>query len=182
MRRKTDIDVLKENLLIIISSFLFLIFGLILPFTSSIEYDQLYKKEITVESTTSVWFYRSGSRYIITTTDGEAFIIAGDYNAAEIEDSLRNGTQASIKYYRHRILPFSYVEEIIVGEKYIVRYSNDIKTRLLIGYLSSIILVLLGALGFIFVKWRVKTNRNLQNKRDQRIIKKYGSVKNNFKR
>ena len=183
MRRKTDTDVLKENSFIIIASLLFLIFGLILPFTSSIEYDQLYKKEITIESIKLVHIYKGGYRYKITTTDGESFIITGDYNAAEVEDSLRSATKASIKYYKHRILSLSYVEEIIVGEKYIVQYNDkDIRTRFFSGHLTGAIIVLLGALGFLYVKWRVKINRDLQNKRDQRIIKKYGSIKNNIKR
>ena len=176
MKRKTNADIIKENIGIIIMSVFFIIIGIILPFIKPIievEYYELSEKEITIDSV--VKHFRGA--YTIETTDGERYNISGNYDRSKIRDNLPNGTKAYIKYHKTNLFFWvTYVEEVVVEGNYIVQYNDDnkIDPRTFILAIPSVIL---GILGFIYVRWSIKHNRYIQENRDKRIIKKYGSLK-----
>lgn len=185
MRRKTNKDILKENIGILILSALFLLLGLALPFLpqlTAVEYDQLYEKEIIIDSLKWISGYRgAGGHFRITTANGERYNVSGDYTGTELRNGLQSGTKASIKYHENRFLFLKYAEEVVVDGKCIVQYNDDQKPHPLI-YMVSGFFVLFGILGFLYVRWNVKHNRRIQKNRDQRIIKKYGSLNKHTKK
>lgn len=178
MRRKTNADIWKENIGTIMLSCFLLVSGLALPFLrhlTAVEYDQLSEKEITIDSIKLIT-YRGGSYFRITTIDGERYKVSGDYTGSELRNSLQSGTKASIKYHENRFLFLKYAEEVVVDGKCIVQYNDNQKPHPLI-YLISVLSALFGILGFLYAKWIVKDNRRKQKNRDQRIIRKYSSLK-----
>lgn len=171
-------DIWKEDISIIILSAFFLVFGLATPFLvhlNVVEYDQLYEKEITIDSLIRM-MTRGSTSFRTTTTDGERYNVSGDYSGPELRDSLQYGTKAHIKYHENRFLFSKYAEEIIVDGKCIVQYNDDQAPHPFLYWFCGFC-VLCGILGFLFARWNVKHNRHLQKNRDQRIIKKYGSLK-----
>lgn len=180
MKRKTTEDILKEKIWLIITSAFSLIFGILFVFIvqqNVVEYDQLSEKEVIIDSLkwVSGGYRGAGGHFRITTADGDRYNVSGDYTGSELRNSLQSGTRARIKYHKNSILSLKYAEEIVVDGKCIVPFDDDQKTHPLM-YLVSGLFVLFGIFGFLYTRWDVKHNRRIQQNRDQRIIKKYGSL------
>lgn len=185
MRRKNDKDILKENGLMLPISALFLIVGILLPFLPmlipTVAYENLTTREITVERVEYVRGYRqhSSGYYCMIAENGEEYRLSGDYRDVDIPAVLYSGREVTVKYRESKIMfrTVKHAEEVRSGRERIVRYDDDEEQPLWVMYLFSGVCILLGAGGICFVSWTVRHNREKQAKRDQKIIKKYGSVK-----
>ena len=182
MRRKNDRQIKKEfigclvlGIVAIFTSFFILAYPL-MPAKPLEEYKE---KEIVI----SQFDFHSGVRgsasyHYIITEDGEKYNITGEYNATELYDVLIKDTVAVIKYDTNKILPFKkYAEEIIIDGNKIVTYNNDDPTNWAMNIIFSLLAFLIGLAFLFFYRWRIKHNREMQAKRDARIIKKYGKLK-----
>lgn len=175
MRRMDDKDVIKGNRILIIVCVLFILVGLLLPllpmFLPTAEYEELMDKEIVIESVERVHQYRGRGSYRLTTEDGEKYNITGDFTGVNIYEALPSGKTMTIKYYKNR------AAVIVVDGVTIVHYHNN-KDDLWVLYALSGGCFVLAACGAGVVIWQINRNRKKQAERDQRIIKKYGSIKN----
>ena len=178
MRRKSDKEVKKEHRITLILGCCFIafaIFCILLPLVPRTPYEDHLEKEIVV----SGFDYHSGgvrgaSYYYIITTDGEIYNITGDYSTSKLKESLKEGTQITIKYTENKFFNRRYAEEIVLNGEFLVKYNNDQP----IDWTGSIIFATFSALvgiGFILsYRFFVLHNRKIQAKRDARIKKKYG--------
>ena len=144
----------------------------------SADYDDLQTKEVTIAAFRYHRGDRSGSNYYyFRTTDGEKYNISGDYDSAELKAVMRTGRTITIKWYQNKPFATLLAEEIYVDGQQLVSYDNDepfdAKPPLIVG--SCFFAVGIG--GFLLLGVFVRANQNKQNKRDERIRKKYGKIK-----
>ena len=183
MYRMNDKDIVKSNVFIIIFSVLFILIGVLLPLfpvlIPTAEYGELIDKEIVIESVEWVHQYKGASFFRITTEDAEQYNITGDYSDVDIKEVLPCGKTVSIKYYENKIFfeTKKYAEVIVVDGVCVVHYDNDEDNGIWVLYLLSVCCFLIGVGAVCFVVWQIKHNRKKQAKRDQKIIKKYGSIR-----
>ena len=183
MHRMSDKDILKLNTFVIIFIIFCFLTAIILPLLPVLlpiaEYNELINKDIVIRSVERVHQYRAPDYYLIITETGERYNITGDYNKKEIENALPRGKTVSIKYYENDFLlgTKKYAEVIEVDGVCVVHYDNDGENDLWIFYLLSVCCILMGTGAICFVVWEIRNNRRKQAKRDQKIIRKYGSVK-----
>ena len=156
-------------------------FGLLIllwPIIPTTPFEEYTEKEVVISKFDHFYGGLKGASYdYIITDDGEKYNITGEYSKSELSEILTEGTVAVIKYDTNNILPFKkYVEELTVGENILVTYNNDAP----INWASHIIFCLISCfigVAFLFAyRWQIIRNRNLQAKRDARIIKKYGNL------
>lgn len=181
--RMSNKDILKTNVFLLIFSAVFLLMGVLLPLLPVLiptaEYSELIDKEIVIESVEWVHQYKGTSYHRITTTDGEQYNITGGYFDIDIEEALPCGKTVSIKYYENKILfaTKKYAEVIAADGVCIVHYDNDEDNGIWVLYLLSACCFLIGAGAICFVVWQIRHNRKKQAKRNQKIIRKYGSIR-----
>ncbi len=180
MRRKTDKDIIKENKWLIIGSALLILLGfliIILPnIMPEITYDSLQTKEVTV---TAFRYHHGGwhgtNYYYILTTDGEKYNLSGDFQREQAKKLLTEGRKITIKWYKNTPFRTLLAEEIYAGSECVVAYNpgspND---DIIISLTLALPAWLLGAGGFLLLRFFLKHNRKTQKKRDERIAKKYG--------
>lgn len=182
MKRKTDIDIRKSYIWLFVLSSFFILMGTLLiclqwlDNTYTRAYDVLKEKEIVISKVECIHYYRGGDRYHITSTDNEKYMVIGKYDVALLKEYLTEGVSATVKYSQDRA-PFGrkYAEEIYVGENLIVEYDAYEDDSLIIRVIFGSISILIGAGGFLFYRWEIKRNREINRKRDARIKKKYGN-------
>jgi len=181
MRRKTDKDVLKGNLWLILFSVGLILSGIFvatLPAKPVVPYDSLQTKDVTITTLKRHYKRYSTDSYSIRTTEGKTYTISGDYDWRQLKELLKQGTTVTIKWYENPNLLFRNLlaEEIYIGGVQIVKYNNapaDWKTHLAGGACF----VALGIGGFRLLQYSLHRNRTQQKKRDARIARKYGKPK-----
>ena len=181
MRRKTDKDILKENSWLIIVSALFIIFGIfvaILPHIApTVSYDSLQTKEVTIKVFEHFYGGAHGASYdYILTTDGEEYNISGDYQREQLKELLTEGRTVTIKWYKNKPFWTLLAEEIYVDGERVATYDNDLPVDWKSPLLFGSFLIALGVSGFFLLRFFLKTNRTKQEKRDKKIMRKYGNV------
>ena len=149
MNTKVDKDILKENWWLIVGTILFLLLGIlaiVLP-SRPIDYASLQNKEVIVE--TFKYHYGShGSDYHdIRTTDGERYVIKGDYRQEQLEELLIKGTTITIKGYESDLGGLC-AEEVYVDGERVVAYDGDLPVKNNIGVFA----VVLGLGGLCFIR------------------------------
>lgn len=182
MHRKSDKKSRRKYMVFLVLSITSVLFGLLIlliPLIPSPPYEAYSKKEIIIsefEEFHGDGRYLSSYDYIVT-EDGETYNITGDYNKKELSKILTEGTHVTIKCRTNRVFPFlKYAEEMVVDGEKIVTYNNDEPTDWAIPIVLCLLFVLLGGM-FFMGSWSIrKKQRNLQAKRDARIIKKYGEL------
>ena len=154
------------------------LFVLTYPLIPATPLEEHKEKEIVI----SQFDYHGGGRYgasyhYIITEDGERYNITGEYSATQLYDVLSKGTVAVIKYDTNKLLTFiNYAEEMTVNGNKIVTYNNDDPPNWTLHIIFGLLTFLVG-IGFLFFYgWEIKHNREMQAKRDARIIKKYGKL------
>ena len=178
MRRKSDKEVKKEHRITLILGCCFIafaVFCILLPLIPYTPYSEHFEKGVIISECD---FYSGGVRgasyYYIITTDGEIYNITGDYSTSKLKESLKEGTEITIKYTENKLFNRMYAEEIVLNGELLVKYNNDDP----IDWTGSIIFAAVSALvgvGFILAyRFHINHNRQLQAKRDARIKKKYG--------
>lgn len=183
MRRKTDKDIIKENdLLIILSTLLILlgVFSSILPHIAlDVGYDAFQVKDVTI---TEFKHHRGGFREAsydyIRTMDGEKYNLSGDYQRGQLQELLTEGKTATIKWYKNEPFWTLLVEEMYVDGERVVTYDNDKPVDWKPPLIFGSCFIALGIGGFFLLRLFVKTNRKTQKKRDERIQRKYGNIRN----
>ncbi len=181
MRRKTDKDIIKENfVLIILSTLLFLVgvFFAILPHIAPhVGYDSLQMKEVTI--TKFKHHYggaRSASYDYIRTTDGEKHNLSGDYQREQLQELLTEGKTATIMWHKNKPFRTLLVEEMYVDGERVVTYDNDKPIDWKPPLIFGCCFIALGIGCLFLLRVLVKTNRNKQKKRDEKIQRKYGNM------
>ena len=182
MRRKSDKQKKKEFISVIIFGIVAIFTGLFIlayPFIPATPLEEHKEKEIVI----SQFDYHSGGLYgasyhYIITEDGERYNITGKYSATQLYDVLSEGTVAVIKYDTNKILTFiKYAEEMTVDGNKIVTYNNDEPPNWTMHIIFGSLVLLIGLAFLFFYRWEIKHNREMQAKRDARIIKKYGKLR-----
>lgn len=184
MRRKNDRDIIKENILFLISGcagILLGIFFLLSPFLPSTLYEEYQEKEIMISEVKRFSGGRWGtaSHLSILTDEGESYFITGEFVWSDLPDLLHEGTIASIKYRINRVFPIlKYSEEMTVNGELIVKYNNDEPVNWVMITIMSVISISLGIVFLCLFRFFVVRNRKIQKKREAKIIRKYGNTGN----
>lgn len=182
MRRKSDKQIKKEFIGVLVFGIVAIFAGFFIlayPLIPDTPLEEHKEKEIVI----SKFDYHGGGRYgasyhYIITEDGEKYNITGEYSATELYDILSKGTVAVIKYDTNKILTFKkYAEEITIDGNKIVKYNNDAPTNWTMHIIFGVLALLIGLAFLFYYRWELKHNREMQAKRDARIIKKYGKLK-----
>ena len=181
MRRKSNKDIRKEYRIFLVIGCAFFLFGLFIlwsPLIPLTPYDEYMEKDVVISKFDYHSTVKGASYHYILTEDGEKYNITGEYESSELYTMLSPGTYATIKYEINKVFPFKmYVEEMIVNGNKIITYDNDQPPDWTAIMIVSSILLLLGT-GFLFAyRATILHNRKQQQKRDARIIKKYGALK-----
>ncbi|MBQ4620577.1 MAG: hypothetical protein IJB25_11980 [Clostridia bacterium] len=169
MQRKTKKGIFRKyGWYIIINTLMILIgfFLAILPHFPHVEYDALQTKEVTVTEFKRFFAVRGGTDYdYIRTTDGEKYNLSGDYDRGKLEELLKEGTTATIKWYKNKPFRTLLAEEMYVDGDRVVTYDNDKqvdgKSFLILGSCF----IVFGTGGFIWLWWYAKANRKRKKKR-----------------
>jgi len=181
MRRKSDKEIGKEFRVFFILGTVAILFGLfviLIPLIPITPYEEYQEKEVVISKFDHFYGVRTSSYDYITTEEGESFNITGDYNRSELSEILIKGTVAVIKYDTNNIFPFKkYVEEMIVDGNKIVTYDNDTPIDWNPYIIACSLCSFIGVCFLFLYYWQIIENRKLQAKRDEKIIKKYGSLK-----
>ena len=181
MRRKSDKQIKKEFISVLIFGIVAIFAGLFIltyPLIPATPLEEHKEKEIVI----SKFAYHAGGQYVasyyyIITEDGERYEITGEYSATQLYDVLSKGTVAVIKYDTNKLLTFiNYAEEMTVDGNKIVTYNNDDPTNWTIHIIFGLLALLIGLASLFLFRWEIKHNREIQAKRDARIIKKYGKL------
>lgn len=179
MRRKTDKDILKENNWLIIGSVFLILLGIfvaILPHIAPhVGYDSLQTKEVTISEFRQHYGARGAKYDYIRTTDGQKYNISGDYQREQLNDLLTEGRTVTIKWYKNEPFWTFLAEEIYVDGERIITYNNDTPVEWKLPLILGICLVALGTWGFLLMRSFLKMNRTKQQKRDEKIKRKYGT-------
>lgn len=177
MRRKTDRDVVKENIWLVFLSGALILFGVMIGLWPHLfpspDYDALEEKEVTVREVRHFSGLKGVSYDYLLTTDGERFNLSGDYDPEEAYARLTEGQRATVKWYVNRPARTLLAEEVRVEGKPVVAYRGQPdpwKPMLVFGAWF----VATGVGGLLLLHLLVKTNRRKQNQRDARIKRKYG--------
>ena len=183
MRRKTDKDIIKENYWLIILSTLLILLGVffaMLPHIAlDVGYDALQVKDVTItEFKHHHGGYRGSSYDYIRTTDGEKYNLSGDYQRGQLQELLTEGKTVTIKWYKNKPFWTLLVEEMYVDGERVVTYDNDKPVDWKPPLIFGSCFIALGIGGFFLLRLFVKTNRKMQKKRDERIQRKYGNIRN----
>ena len=187
MRIKLDKDLAKEYWWLFIGPLVFVLMGIltiILTYTEKpIEYTSLQTKVVTVE--TFEHHYSPGGLYTgpsssydyIQTSDGERYVISGEYQRKQLEELLTKGTKVTIMWHRNRPFWTLLAEEIYIDGIRVVAYdSNDVVNKT-VGWIVGICGILLGWGSFCCVKFMLdnlnrKTKKRVKSKRKYRKVKK----------
>ena len=181
MRRKTDKDIMKENHGLMILSTLLILFGVfcaILPYIAPhVGYDSLQTKEVTITKFKHHYGGVRGASYdYIRTTDGDKYNISGNYQRGQLKELLTEGRTVTIKWYKNEPFWTLLAEEIYVDGERVVTYDNDKPVDWKSPLIFGSCFIALGTGGFFVLRLFVKTNREKQKKRNEKIHRKYGSI------
>ena len=182
MKRKTDLDIRKSYIWLFVLSSFFILMGTLLiclqwlDNTYTRAYDVLKEKEIVVSDIYRVSNFRAGHHYLIISSDNEIYNITGNYDDSALNEQIKTGVSATVRYSENKLPSFrKYAEEIYIDGDKVVEYCTYEDDSLIIRVIFGSMAVLLGVGGFAFYGWEIKHNREINRKRDARIKKKYGN-------
>lgn len=168
---------MKENKFLLILAAVFIVFGIACPFMPllhNVDYSALNEKEAVVESFDRVKTLYS-YHYELTTDDGEHYIVS-TYNS-EIGNVPEKGQSVTVKWYEVKLFFSKYVAEITCDGEEILPY-HKFQLRYWQGfYAAGGLFVLFGVMLLVLCWLLVRHNRKIQQARNRRIIKKYGSIR-----
>ena len=155
MNTKVARETLRKNFWIAVGPVLFILVGIFcITFPDRpIDYASLQTKEVAVEAI-RYHFGRHGADYHdIRTTDGERYVIKGDYRREQLEELLTKGTVITIKWYESDFGRLCAEEVYVDGDKVAAynEYNNlSVKNnmRLIVGFFG----IAFGLVGLYFVK------------------------------
>lgn len=110
----------------------------------------------------------------------EKYVIVGEYEYDHdmIEERLSPGTRAKIKYFEGGIAFFrqNNVEEVYANGECLVSFSPAEEPSDAVAFIYVVLCIVLPASSLKFLSWNIKHIRQLEEKRDRRIAKKYGKA------
>ena len=179
MRRKTDRDILKGSRHLAISSLVLILFGLCIILSPILfpgpDYDTLQEREVIIVS----FRHSSGmssSDYILTSGNEEYQIFVNADERSELRKALERGRRAAtLKGYTDESDHSFSVREISMDGRV---YKIDDPHQIRMLFLCGLLFIGAGAVEVLVLKYDLKRNRENQQKRDERIRRKYGK---NFK-
>ena len=155
MNTKVDRETLRKNFWIAVGPVLFILLGIFcITFPDRpIDYASLQTKEVTVEAIMYHYVRHGADYHDIRTTDGERYVIKGDYRREQLEELLTKGTVITIKWYESDFGGLCAEEVYVDGDKVAVynEYNNlSVKNnmRLIVGFCT----IAFGLVGLYFVK------------------------------
>ena len=91
---------------------------------------------------------------------------------------LTEGKTVTIKWHKNKPFWTLHAEEMYVDGKRVVTYDNDKPVDWKSPLIFGSCFIALGIGGFFLLRLFVKTNRKKQKKRDEKIQRKYGNIRN----
>ena len=126
MNTKVNKVILKDNWWLVALPVLFLLLGVflsVLP-NRTIDYASLQTKQVTVETLKYHLGGNGSSYHDIRTTDGERYVVKGDYNRNQLEEVLIKGRIITIKWYKSDFGGLC-AEEVYVDGEQVVIFNDD---------------------------------------------------------
>lgn len=134
------------------------------------------KKDIIIAELWSESYGKSSSWYV-KSTDGEEFSLVGRISYDKLNDLVFPGVQANIRYYDHSgRLPVNPVYELTVGDVTVVSYDDFLTEFIVIYGAFWVVMILLASVCLYFRLLWLDSLESMEEKRDARIIKKYGDL------
>ena len=172
MKTTVDKEILKENWWLIVGPVLFILLGILLIVLPNrpVDYASLQTKEVTVEAL-KYHYGRHGSDYHdIRTTDGERYVIKGDYRWEQLEDLLTKDTIITVKWYESDLGGLCAEEVYVDGERVVV-YNGDLPLKNNIRLMLSVFAIVLGLGTLCFVK-RTLVTLTEQKRKTVKLLRK----------
>lgn len=171
----------KKRKIAFISFAIFVIFSILLALFPiafpQASYEELKETTIVISEVDSVYGGWRVSDYIYTNED-EVFLVSGSEQYDRLEETIKPGTTAKIKWGKSAFHSMNLIEELKIGGQTLVEYDNDNNENIIVCCVIALILILID---FIILKirlWHIKHLEMLEQKRDIRIAKKYGNNAN----
>ena len=177
MKTTVDKEILKENWWLIVGPVLFILLGIfciILP-DRPIDYASLQTKEVIVETFKYHYGAHGSDYHDIRTTDGERYVIKGDYRREQLEELLTKGAVITIKWYESDFGGLCAEEVYIDGEK-VVAYNDDLPVKNNIRLILGVFVVVL-ALGCLCFVRRILVSLTEQKMKKEKLSRKYKKKK-----
>jgi hypothetical protein len=108
------------------------------------DYEDMQQALVIVKSLRSFNGYHGSVVYVLKTDDDKRFNIAGAYNAKQLEEYVKPGTRAEIRYHHSKIFFTSYIAEMCVDGTLLVRYGDYRKQTLMTFIVASSVCELFG--------------------------------------
>lgn len=183
MRRRTAQEILKGNSLLLAASVLLILSGiyiLLSPFLfPKVSYDALEESDAVVMQLKYCHHGRGGGYYFLK-TGGEGYRIAPGRLPPLSEALLTEGTAVHIKWRTGGLFPTRFAEEISAGGQLLMAYDDTPPSKalpIIFGLGASAF----GAGGLLMLRHLIRANQRTQEKRDDRIRRKYGTCRKNRK-
>lgn len=178
MRRISKKELIKKRIVAFIFFAVLLLISLFIIFLPNImvtpAYDELFETEAVVSKVDRVHQYRGGYTYYLF-TNNKNYILTGDFDYKILKDILTEGTEITIKFEKHPLIIFpDFAHEVVVNNQITVAYNGSQLPRG-IFVLLGIIIFLIATAYLAGSLWWTKHLQNLQEKRDKRIQRKYGT-------
>lgn len=184
MRRRTAQEILKGNRLLLTASVLFILSGiyiLLSPFLfPKVSYDALEESDAVVMQLKYRHHGRGGGYYSLQTAGGEGYHIPPRRLPPLSEALLTEGTAVHIKWRTGGLFPTRFAEEISAGGQLLMAYDDTPPSKalpIIFGLGASAF----GAGGLLMLRHLIRANQRTQEKRDDRIRRKYGTCRKNRK-
>lgn len=183
MRRISTKYIIKEHFTLIIFAALIFIFGAYLCVGAiwpgeELTPDKLMEKHIEVSKLKYVDPYRGSPYYLVIAENSEKYTVAGAYyNSNVLKENIVPGTVVTVRYYEERILlwQMNFAEEIYSDGSCLVAFDGKEQNRVA-EFLVGVFCIVFALSDIAYLRWNIKHIRQLEEKRDRRIAKKYGKA------
>ena len=187
MKRLSASEIKKRNSFFLVSAIV--IFALSVTAIASLltnyidpPYEKLPETATTVEKTVYEhgvivpFFGHLGEKTYLTASDGNAYAIPKSLHTS---GALSEGEEVVIKYRKTwvgSLFGVIYAREIRSGDGVVMPYSPPNSRDVIIVCVICSVGILLSFLLFLLYRWLVRMGLEREEKRDKRIIKKYGQL------
>lgn len=187
MKRTTKEEIFKSNLIFVILGLLSIVCSIILFRETAVyieppEYDNLNIKKVTVSEVETHLYYSHKAHiethYFLITKDDQSFYIDGKVSSDNIKETLKQGIETEIKWYKDADELYIIKELTVDGEKIIEYTEDNYRAYKFSGIVLAVIFFLVGIILLLIYRYLVKISIEKMKKREMRIEKKYGKNKN----
>ncbi|MBQ2061062.1 MAG: hypothetical protein II458_00075 [Oscillospiraceae bacterium] len=183
MRRMTPAEKRKKFRAALSSAITSLLIGiglfLIPQAYTPVPYDLLQESTATVASVRSVFDIHGLSLQFVT-SDGERYTLSGSYERTKVKEAIAPGDEVEIRGYQDlfgKLFRTKYAAEVTKNGETVVSFGGKRFVRFPWLRLFGALMILLGAGSVAYWRWDIDRHEKLEQMRDRRIEKKYGSVR-----